>query len=55
MRVRDADQHLDRNSLDNARGPKGFAGLDPIPVIVANTRLLAGLDNAIFGARVTVA
>src|SRR6266516_2753491 len=40
-RGRDVDQHLDRNSLDNAhRSPKGFTGSDPIPMIVANTRPL---------------
>src|SRR5213080_1035695 len=40
-RGRDVDQHLDRNSLDNAHhSPRGFAGSDPIPMMVANTRPL---------------
>src|SRR5258705_8172707 len=55
-RGRDVDQHLDRNALDNAhRSPKEFTGSDPIPMIEANTRLLARLDRAAFGSPVTVA
>src|SRR5258706_12355448 len=55
-RGRDVDQHLDRNSLDNAhRSPKGFTGSDPIPLIEANTRPLARLDRAAFASPETVA